>query len=72
MSETLESKLNRLEMLYAEQDYTIQTLNDVVAQHDQQISMLNLNIEKFKDQLQMMKAEMTSNIHPIAEKPPHY
>ncbi len=72
MSESLESKLTRLEMLYAEQDYTIQTLNDVVAQQVQEISMLNLNIERIKDQLQMLKAEMSSNIHPIAEKPPHY
>lgn len=72
MSESLESKLNRLEMLYAEQDYTIQTLNDVVAQQDQEISMLNLNIERIKDQLQMLKSELSSNIHPIDEKPPHY
>ena len=72
MTESLEGKLTRLEMLYAEQDYTIQTLNDVVAQQSQEISMLHLNIERIKDQLQMLKAELSSNIHPIAEKPPHY
>ena len=72
MSDSLESKLTRLEILYAEQDYTIQTLNDVVSQQDQEISMLNLNIEKIKNQLQMLKSELSSNIDPIVEKPPHY
>ncbi len=59
-------------MLYAEQDYTIQTLNEVVAQQDTEISMLHLNIEKIKDQLQMLNSELSSNIDPIVEKPPHY
>ena len=72
VSDSLESKLTRLEMLYAEQDYTIQTLNDVVAQQDQEISMLTLNIEKIKDQLQMLKSELSGNIDTVAEKPPHY
>ena len=76
MSESLESKLTRLEMLYTEQDYTIQTLNDVVAQQDQEISMLTLNIEKIKDQLHMLKSELSGNIestlrdarHPLYER----
>jgi uncharacterized coiled-coil protein SlyX len=72
VSESLESKLTRLEMLYTEQDYTIQTLNEVVSQQDQEISMLTLNIEKIKDQLQMLKSELSSNIDPVVDKPPHY
>ena len=72
MSESLESKLTRLEMLYTEQDYTIQALNDIVAQQGQEISMLNLNIVRIKEQLHMLKSEMSSDINPIAEKPPHY
>jgi uncharacterized coiled-coil protein SlyX len=72
VSDSLESKLTRLEMLYTEQDYTIQTLNEVVAQQDQEISMLNLNIEKIKNQLQMLRSDLSSNIDPIVDKPPHY
>ena len=72
MSDSLESRLTRLEMLYAEQDYTIQTLNEVVAQQDQEISILNLNIEKIKNQLQMLRSDLSSNIDPIVDKPPHY
>ena len=72
MSKSLESKLARLETLYAQQDYTIQTLNDVVAQQDQEISQLNLSIEQIKQQLQMLKAELGPEINSEAERPPHY
>lgn len=72
MSENLESKLDRLEMLFSEQDYTIQALNDMVAQQDQEISQLNLGLEMLKDQLQALRTELSSDIDPVIEKPPHY
>ena len=72
MSETLESKLNRLESLFAEQDYTIQALNDTVAQQDQEISHLNVGLELLKSQLQALQTELSSDIDPGNEKPPHY
>ena len=72
MSETLESKLDRLEMLFSEQDYTIQALNDMVAQQDLEISQLNVSLEMLKDQLQALRTELSSDIDPVAEKPPHY
>ena len=72
MSETLESKLERLETLFAEQDYTIQALNDVVAQQDQEISQLNISLELLKDQLSALRTELSSDIDPVVEKPPHY
>ena len=40
VTEALQSRMERLEMLHSEQDYTIQTLNDTVAQQDQQIALL--------------------------------
>ena len=72
MTESLEAKLSRLEMLYTEQDYTIQTLNNMVAQQDQVISRLNIDIEQIKTQLQALKADGSSDIDPGFEKPPHY
>ncbi len=72
MTESLEAKLYRLEMLYTEQDYTIQTLNNMVAQQDQEISRLNINIEQLKVQLQALKSDGSSDIDPGFEKPPHY
>ena len=72
MNETLESKLDRLETLFTEQDYTIQTLNDMVAQQDQEISQLNVSLERLKDQLQALRIELSGDIDTGNEKPPHY
>jgi len=72
VTESLEAKLSRLEILYTEQDYTIQTLNNMVAQQDQEISRLNISIEQLKVQLQSLKTDGPSDIDPGFEKPPHY
>lgn len=72
MTESLDAKLSRLEILYTEQDYTIQTLNNMVAQQDQEISRLNISIEQLKVQLQSLKTDASSDIDPGFEKPPHY
>ena len=72
MSESLESKLDRLETLFTEQDYTIQTLNDMVAQQDQEISQLNISLELLKDQLKALRTELSSDTDTGNEKPPHY
>ena len=72
MSETLESKLDRLEALFSEQDYTIQALNNMVAQQDQEISQLNVSLEILKDQLKALRTELSSEFDPGRERPPHY
>jgi uncharacterized coiled-coil protein SlyX len=72
VTESLDAKLSRLEILYTEQDYTIQTLNNMVAQQDQEISRLNISIEQLKVQLQSLKTDASSDIDPGFEKPPHY
>lgn len=72
MTESLDAKLSRLEILYTEQDYTIQTLNNMVAQQDQEISRLNISIEHLKVQLQSLKTDTSSDIDTGFEKPPHY
>ena len=72
MSDSLQSRLERLEILYSEQDYTIQSLNDMIAQQQQEISQLNLNIEQLKTRLQALASEHSGNIDPGFEQPPHY
>lgn len=72
MSKSLQTRLDRLEVLYSEQDHTIQTLNDLVARQSQEISRLYSQLEQFKVQLQSLKAESASEIDSGFEKPPHY
>ena len=72
MSLNLEEKLTRLEVLYSEQEHTVQVLNDVVANQNQEIARLNSSIEQIKQQLQMLKVELAGDISSDVEIPPHY
>jgi uncharacterized coiled-coil protein SlyX len=72
VSDSLQARLDRIELLYSEQDHTIQTLNDVVAQQSQEIAHLNLHLEKIKVQLQSLKSESASEVDSGFEIPPHY
>ncbi len=59
-------------MLYSEQDYTIQSLNNTIAQQDREISRLNLNIEQLRHRLQALTSELSDDIDTGFELPPHY
>ena len=72
MTDSLQSRLDRLEILYSEQDYTIQALNSTITDQDREISRLTLNIEQFRLQLQALRSELSSDIDPGFEPPPHY
>lgn len=72
MSNSLKTRLDSLELLYSEQDHTIQTLNDIVAQQSQEISRLNLQMEQIKLQLQSLKSESATETGSEFEIPPHY
>ena len=72
MAESLEARLERLETLFAEQDYTIQQLNDMVARQDQEILRLHLGLDQLKQQLQALRTDLSGDIDPVVEKPPHY
>ena len=72
MTDGLQSRLEKLEILYSEQDYTIQSLNDLVAQQDREISRLNLSLEQLQQQLLALRTELDDNIDPGPELPPHY
>jgi len=72
VNKSLQTRLDSLELLYSEQDHTIQALNDIVAQQSQEISRLNLQIEQIKVQLQSLKSESAAEISSEFEIPPHY
>ena len=72
MSDDIKSRLERLEVLYSEQEYTIQSLNDMIAQQDRDIAQLNLDIEQLRTRLQAVASGLSSDIDPAFEKPPHY
>jgi len=72
VSKSQQTRLESLELLYSEQDHTIQTLNDIVTQQSQEISRLNLQVEQIKLQLQSLKSESATEISSEFEIPPHY
>lgn len=72
MTEKLKAQLDRLEILYTEQDYTIQALNNMVAQQEREISRLGGHIERLEVQLQSLKSDLPRDVDPGFEKPPHY
>lgn len=72
MTDSLEDKIDRLEVLYSEQDYLIQSLNDMVAQQDQEISELNMSLDHIKNELRALKHDLSHDIEVLNEKPPHY
>ncbi len=72
MNDSLLARLERLETLYSEQEYTVQALNDVVANQDREITRLTLAIERLEEQLKALRTETSSDISSEIEKPPHY
>lgn len=65
------TRLQKLEILFSEQEYTIETLNTIVTNQHKDIQQLTAQIELIKHQLNEQKKQ-----HPdtsiIDEKPPHY
>lgn len=70
-SEDHTTRITQLEILFSEQEYTIQTLNTIVSQQTQHIDLLNSQLELLKHQLKELKHQLPDT--PIIdEKPPHY
>ncbi len=64
-------QITRLEMLYSEQEYTIQSLNAIVARQSREISDLKSELQALKLQYQELKSELPDQLNDI-DKPPHY
>ena len=65
------ARLERLEVLYSEQDYTIQALNDSVSQQDRELKALTLSLQRLQVQLDSLRSEV-GGVDPVHEPPPHY
>ena len=72
MTESLQPRLDRLEVLYSEQDYIIQALNDTISQQDRELTRLNVNLEQLRMQMQSLRSELSPDINTGSEQPPHY
>ena len=72
MTEKLQDQLDRLEILYSEQDYTIQALNNMVARQQQEISRLGAHVERLEVELRSLKSDLPGDAGSGFEKPPHY
>ena len=72
VTDSLQSRLDRMEMLYSELDHTIQALNNTISQQDREIIRLNLNLEQLRLQIRSLQSEHSSNIDSAFEQPPHY
>ncbi len=67
-------RLEKIEILFSEQEYTIQTLNEIVTRHADKIDLLEEKVTSYKEQITaLQEAQNTEgNNEVIDERPPHY
>lgn len=74
MNDDALKRLENIEILFSEQEYTIQTLNEIVTRHADKIDLLEEKISLYKDQITALQesqhSESTNEV--IDERPPHY
>ncbi len=71
MNSRITEQITRLEIMYSEQEYTIQSLNEIVARQTGEISDLKSELQALKLHYQELKSELPDQLNDI-EKPPHY
>lgn len=71
MEKDIGTSITRLEMLYSEQEYTIQALNQITTNQDREIVQLKSELHLLKRQLLDLKTNLPQQISGD-EKPPHY
>ncbi len=65
------ARINRLEIMLSEQEYTIESLNSVITRQTRDILELNQQLELLRLQLTELKKQQPQPTV-IDEKPPHY
>jgi uncharacterized coiled-coil protein SlyX len=71
MQEDISAQITRLEMLYSEQEHTIQALNEITARQDQEMRQLRGDLELLKQQFNDSKTDLPQQV--IGDEiPPHY
>ena len=72
MATSLEERLEKLEVLCSEQDYTLQELSALIARQEQEIGRLGRKLGILGEQLASLKTGLGEAIDTSDEKPPHY
>ena len=67
-------RLENIEILFSEQEYTIQTLNEIVTRHANKIDLLEAQVTAYKEQITaLQEAQNNETSSSVAdERPPHY
>jgi SlyX protein len=65
-------RISKLEIIFSEQEYTIETLNEVITRQDKDIALLQQQLKSFKLQLAEIKKMIPEGEAAADEKPPHY
>lgn len=65
------TRIDKLEILFSEHEYTVESLNTVVTRQVQEIEQLNDTIELLKHQIREFKKQIPETSI-LDEKPPHY
>jgi len=65
------SRIDTLEVLFSEQEHTVESLNKVVIRQAKEIDNLTINIDLLKHQIKEFKKQIPENTI-VDEKPPHY
>ncbi len=55
----------------AEQEHTLQALNEIVSRQDQELSRIKNELKLLTQQYQTLKSQLPERFNPV-EKPPHY
>ena len=72
MTDSDRQRLEKLELLYSEQEYTVQALNTMVARQEQALSRLGQSLAILDEQLRSLRAGLGESLDSGDEKPPHY
>ena len=64
-------RIDKLEILFSEQEFTVEALNTVITRQTLQIDALEDKLELLKQQLKELKKQIPDNAI-VDEKPPHY
>ena len=70
-TEQTSNRISQLEILFTEQEYTIETLDSVVTRQARDLDLLSTQVELLKLQIKDLKTNMSDN-ETLDEKPPHY
>jgi len=74
MKDDVIKRLDNIEILFSEQEYTIQTLNEIVTRHANKIDQLHVMVNQYKEQVKaLQEAQNNDTTNTIVdERPPHY